>query len=356
MLASEAAILALAQRIPEPDHEAVAQARERQDQLTKPSGALGRLEDLAVQVAGLTGSPRPRRRDKLVVVFAGDHGVAREGVSAYPSEVTAQMVRSFVRGTAAVSALARAVGARLVVVDVGVASAFSLDLPIVHRKVRLGTASFAEGPALERSEVMGAMRVGAEVIAAEKANGVDLLALGEMGIGNTTAAAAVAAVLLDREPAGVVGRGTGVDDEGLRRKIDVIRRGLEKNRLEPSDPIGVLAAVGGLEIAALVGAMLQAAALRIPILLDGFICSAAALVAARIAPTIRPFFIAAHRSAEAGHQVVLDALDLQPLLDLGMRLGEASGAALALLVVDAALATHDEMATFAEAGVTGKEG
>jgi nicotinate-nucleotide--dimethylbenzimidazole phosphoribosyltransferase len=350
----ESDLLALARRIPPIDEPAMTSARVRQAALTKPSGALGRLEELAIQIAGITGSARPKRWNKLVVVFAGDHGVAQEGVSAYPSEVTAQMVYSFVQGTAAVSAFARAAGARLAVVDVGVATKFAPDLPIEHRKVRPGTASFTRGPAMERSEAVAAMHVGATVIAGHLTQGIDLLALGEMGIGNTTAAAAVAAVLLPGDPADVVGRGSGVDDAGLHRKLAAIRQGLDVNRPDAAEPIGVLTAVGGLETAAMVGAMLRAAAARIPILLDGYIAGAAALVAAHIAPNVRPFFIAAHRSPEPGHRLILAALGLKPLVELEMRLGEASGATLALSIVEAALAAHDEMATFAGAGVSGK--
>ncbi|MDP9366141.1 MAG: nicotinate-nucleotide--dimethylbenzimidazole phosphoribosyltransferase [Chloroflexota bacterium] len=346
--------MAIGRMIPPLDAGAMDRARQRQAQLTKPAGALGRLEERAVQIAGLTGSPRPGHRRKLVIVFAGDHGVTREGVSAYPSAVTAQMVLSFVRGTAAVAVLARAAGARLVVVDVGVDEDLAPGLPIDHRKVRPGTDSFVDGPAMARSEAVAAMHVGAAVVADRLSEGIDLLALGEMGIGNSTAAAAVAAVLLGADPAQVVGRGTGVDDDGLRRKIAAVRRGVEANRPDANDPVGVLAAVGGLEIAALGGAMLRAAAARVPILLDGYIAGVAALAAARLSPAARPYFVAAHRSPEHGHRLVLAALGLRPLLELDMRLGEASGAALALSLVEAALAAHDGMATFAEAGVCGQ--
>jgi nicotinate-nucleotide--dimethylbenzimidazole phosphoribosyltransferase len=342
----------LLERIGPLDSGAMDRARARQEQLTKPRGALGRLEELAVLIAGITGSERPKWQRPLVVVFAGDHGVAREGVSAYPSAVTAQMVRGFVRGTAAVSVLARQVGARLVVVDVGVAADLGTDLAIIRRKVRAGTRSMVEGPALTRAEALTALRAGAEVVAAEVERGADLIALGEMGIGNSTAAAAVTAALLGCAPRDVVGRGTGIDDATLARKIAVVERALAVNRPDPADPVGVLAAVGGLEIAALSGAILEAAARRRPVVLDGFICGAAALAAARLSPAVRSYLIAGHRSAEAGHPRVLAALGLEPLLDLGMRLGEGSGAVVALGVVAAALASHDGMATFSEAGVS----
>jgi nicotinate-nucleotide--dimethylbenzimidazole phosphoribosyltransferase len=349
---TESDLLDLARSIGPLDEGAMAEARARQAGLVKPPGSLGRLEELAIQVAGITGQPRPSRQRKAVLVFAGDHGVTREGVSAYPSAVTPLMVDAFVRGVAAVSVLARGVGARLRVVDVGVDAEFPTDLPIVHRKVARGTASFAEGPAMEREIVVAALGVGAAVVAEEVSRGVDLLALGEMGIGNTTAAAALAAALLEVDPERVVGRGTGLDDAGVRRKVEVVRRALATNRPSAADPIGVLAAVGGLEIAALAGAILQAGAARVPVLVDGYICGIAALVACRIAPAVTRYLIAAHRSAEPGHQLVLADLGLTPLFDLGMRLGEASGATLALAIVDAALATHDDMATLADVGIT----
>ena len=351
MTESEARIAALAKRIAEPDEAVLLQARQRQAQLIKPPGALGRLEALAIQIAALTGQERPPWQERQIVVFAGDHGIAAAGVSAYPSAVTAQMVYGFCQGTAAINALARAAGARLLVVDVGVASEFPPELPIVHRKVRPGTRSFLDGPALSRDETCAAIAVGADVI--DGAGRIDLLALGEMGIGNTTAAAAIASILLSADPADLVGRGTGIDEAGLKRKLIAVRQGLARHRPSPDDPIGVLAAVGGLEIAALVGAMLSAAARRIPILLDGFICGSAALAAARYAPAVRPYLIACHCSAEAGHRRILASLELAPLLDLELRLGEGSGAALAMPIVVAALATHAEMSTFAEAGVDG---
>jgi nicotinate-nucleotide--dimethylbenzimidazole phosphoribosyltransferase len=355
MLVDEAAVFTLARSIGPLDEAAMAAARERQAGLVKPPGSLGRLEELAIQVAGITGRPRPARQRKVVLVFAGDHGVTREGVSAYPSAVTPLMVEVFVRGVAAVSVLVRGVGARLHIIDVGVDAEFPPGLPIIHRKVQRGTASFVDGPAMERETAVAALSVGAEVVGDEVARGVDLLALGEMGIGNTTAAAALAAAILDVDPERVVGRGTGLDDAGVRRKVEVVRRALGVNHPSTADPIGALAAVGGLEIAALVGAVLQAAAARIPILLDGYIGGVAALVACRIAPAAKPYLIAAHRSAEPGHQLVLAELGLNPLFDLGMRLGEASGATVALAIVEAALATHDDMTTLAEVGITSNE-
>lgn len=351
---AEARVLALAGAIPPFAEEAAARARRRQDELTKPTGALGRLEALAVQVAGITGQDRPGHDRRLVAVFAADHGVAAEGVSAYPSAVTGQMVRAFAGGRAAVSVLARQAAARLVVVDVGVASPLPPDLPILHRRVRSGTAPFAVGPAMARAEALAAMEIGAAVVEDALDDGLDLLALGEMGIGNTTAASAVAAALLGLPPEAVVGRGTGVDGDGLARKREAVARALAVNRPDPADPIAVLTAVGGLEIAALSGAILRAAAGRVPVILDGFVVGAAALAACALAPAARPFLIAAHCSPEPGHGHILAALGLDPLLEFGMRLGEGSGAALALPIVAAALAAHGGMATFAEAGVSNR--
>lgn len=350
-MTAEAALAALVDSVPTADTAAMAAAGRRQAALLKPAGALGRLEQVAVQIAGVVGTDRPGWRRKAILVFAADHGVAAAGVSAYPPAVTGQMLAAFAGGSAAINVLAREVDARLVVVDVGVAATLPPTLPITHRRLRPGTAPFTAGPALTRTEATAALLTGAELVEAELARGVDLLAVGEMGIGNTTAAAAVAAALLGADPATTVGRGTGVDDAGLARKLAAVRRGLAVNRPDPADPLGVLAAVGGLELAAIAGALLRAAAGRRPVVLDGYVAGAAALAAARLAPDLPPFLIAAHRSPEPGHRPVLAALGLRPLLELDLRLGEASGAALGLAIVAAALATHDGMATFAEAGV-----
>lgn len=345
--------------IPPPDQNAAAAAADRQAELLKPAGSLGRLETLAVQIAGLRGEARPSLPHKLVLVFAADHGVAGDGVSAYPAAVTAQMLTSFEQGVAAVNVLARQVGADLLVVDVGVAG----ERPggrggggvgvVRDRRLRPGTASFLAGQAMTRAETEAAIRLGAEVAAEQVERGVDLVALGEIGIGNTAAAAALAAALLGLPAAATVGPGTGVAGPVLDRKRAIVQAALDRHRPDPADPIGLLAAVGGLELAALVGAMLRATAARRPVVLDGFPVAAAALVAAGLDPAVRPYLIAAHRSPEPGHRLALEALGLEPLLDLGLRLGEASGAALALPLIDAALAVHAGMATFAEAGVAG---
>ncbi len=337
------------------DEGAMRAARERQDQLTKPTGSLGRLETLAVQIAGITGKVCPRLPRKAVIVMAGDHGVVAEGVSAYPQEVTPQMVLNFLRGGAAINVLSRRAGARVVVVDVGVAA----DLPpadgLVSATVARGTRNLAAGPAMTREETLRAIEVGVQVVDAEWKKGLDLVATGEMGIGNTTPSSALVAVLSGRSVEEVVGRGTGVDDAGLARKVQAIEKGIAVNRPDPSDALDVLAKLGGLEIAGLAGVILGGAARRLPVVIDGFISGAAALVATGICPEAKPYLVPSHRSVEVGHRAVFDALGLQPLFDLEMRLGEGSGAAIAMHMIDDALAIQGEMATFAEAGVSDRE-
>jgi nicotinate-nucleotide--dimethylbenzimidazole phosphoribosyltransferase len=347
----EAQIRAAGARVQPLDAGAMAATRERLDQLTKPVGSLGRLEELALQLAGITGQQQPRFADKVVIVLAADHGVAAEGVSAYPQAVTAQMVRNFLNGGAAINALARAAGARVVVVDLGVATEMPPLDNLLSRRIGPGTANFAHGPAMSRMAAASAISTGMAVVEAEAARGLDVLALGEMGIANTTASSAIVAALTGRPAANVTGRGTGIDEAAWIHKIAVVEHALALNQPDPDDPIDVLAKVGGYEIGGLVGAILAGAGRRIPIVLDGFISGAAALLAARLCPAARPYLIAGHCSPEPGHQVALGQLGLSPLLDLGLRLGEGSGAALALHVVDAATAILSEMATFADAGV-----
>jgi nicotinate-nucleotide--dimethylbenzimidazole phosphoribosyltransferase len=350
----------LSTRIEPLDAAAISSATERLDRLTKPPGSLGRLEELARQLAGITGLDLPRVERPAVAVFAGDHGVTAQGVSAYPSTVTAQMIANFVGGGAAINVLARLAGAQVVIVDVGVAGPIpgvgaGLDggARLVTRRISNGTRDMTEEPAMTRSEALAAIDAGRSVATELIASGVDVLAVGEMGIGNTTAASALAAVLTGRAPIEMTGRGTGLDDPAVRHKVAVIEHALDRRRPDPSDPVGVLAAVGGLEIGALVGAILAAAESRVPVVLDGFITGSAALVAATIAPGIAARVIASHVSAEPGHRIVLAQLGLRPLLDLEMRLGEGSGAALALPVIRAAAALLAEMATFDGAGISG---
>jgi nicotinate-nucleotide--dimethylbenzimidazole phosphoribosyltransferase len=338
--------------IPEPDQKAALAAHQRQDQLTKPTGSLGCLEDLSIQIAAMTGLIRPALERKAVIVMAADHGVAIEGVSAYPAEVTPQMVLNFLHGGAAINVLARLAGARVVIVDIGVAYDFE-NLPgLVRRKVAHGTQNMTKGPAMSRYQAEQAVQVGIDIVEEEIAKGLDLAATGDMGIGNTTASSAITAVFTGLPVAQVTGRGTGVDDAGLKRKIAIIERAIQVNHPDPKDALDVLAKVGGLEIAGLAGVVIGAAAHRVPIVVDGFISGAAALVAAELLPAVRPYLIASHQSVEAGHQAIYTRLGLRPLLDLGMRLGEGTGSALAFNLVEASVRLLNEMATFEEAAVS----
>jgi len=341
---------ALLARIEPPGDAAARAAQAALDAKTKPRGSLGELEALAVRIAAIRGTASPGPLTAAVVVAAGDHGYAARGVSAYPQEVTAQMLANFAAGGAAINVLAREAGARLVVVDAGVLR------PVEHaaiRPVRLGagTADATEGPAMTREQALAGIAAGAELAAELAREGIEVVALGDMGIANTTAASALCAALLPAEPVAVCGRGTGIDEEGLARKVDTVARALVAND-DVADPLGALAALGGHEIAFLVGVCLGAAAEGAVVLLDGFVTGAAALVAARLAPYAAGRMVASHRSPEPGHPLVLADLRLRPLLDLGLRLGEGSGAALALPLVGAAVAILADMATFEAAGVT----
>jgi nicotinate-nucleotide--dimethylbenzimidazole phosphoribosyltransferase len=335
-----------------PDPGAEVEVRRRLDQLTKPPGSLGRLEDLAVRLVAIAGICPPPLRDPVIFTLAGDHGVVAQGVSAYPQIVTAQMVETFLRGGAAVSVLARHAGARVVVADLGVAAPLPRHPDLRDCKIAAGTADMTRGPAMTREQAVRAIEAGIALVEVERARGADLIGTGEMGIGNTTAASALVAALTGASAESVTGPGTGVDTAGRRRKVDAIRRALDLNRPDPADALDTLAKVGGFEIAGLVGVILAAAAYRLPVVLDGFIAGAAALVAARLKPEARGAMLAAHRSAEPGHVRVLEALGLEPYLDLGMRLGEGTGAALCIGLARAACALLTEMATFKSAGVT----
>ena len=337
------------------DEAAMRSARERQLQLTKPTGSLGRLEELSIQLAGITGQSEPKVDEKAVIVMAGDHGVTAEGVSAYPAEVTPQMVLNFLNGGAAINVLAGQVGARVVIVDMGINASLEPHPDLRVHKVAPGTSNMARGPAMTREQAEGALQVGLAIVNELVADGVQLLGTGEMGIGNTTPSAAITAALTGASISDVVGRGTGVDDEGLSRKIGVVEKALALNQPDPADPIDVLAKVGGFEIAGLVGVILGAAAKRVPVVIDGFITAAAALVAARIEPAAKAYMIASHRSVEIGHRVILEELALEPLFDLDLRLGEGTGAAIAMHVIDGAALILCHMATFADAGVSDKE-
>jgi nicotinate-nucleotide--dimethylbenzimidazole phosphoribosyltransferase len=311
------------------------------------------LEEIAVALAALQGTHEPAVDPCAITLFAADHGVAREGVSAYPQEVTGQMVRNFVAGGAAISVLARALGARLEVVDVGVATPLADCPTVVAARVAAGTANFVEGPAMTGPECVCALRAGEEALRRAHAFGARLFVGGEMGIGNTTAASALACLLLGRTPFDLVGPGTGLDAAAMGRKRQVVEAGIARHGAAAGDPLACLSRVGGFEIAALVGAYLAAAAAGVPVLVDGFITRVAALTAVQLAPKVAPWFFHAHLSGEPGDRHVLVALGAKPLLDLGLRLGEGSGAALAVPLLRHACALHNEMATFAEAKVAG---
>jgi len=339
--------------IPELDAAAMRAARERQSRLTKPAGSLGRLEELAIRIAGMTGQLDPPLELAVVFTLAADHGVADEGVSAYPADVTAQMVANFLRGGAAINVLANVVGARVVVADLGVKSDLAQVDGLVSRKIRPGTANITRGPAMTGREAARAIETGRELVRDELTKGLDVAITGDMGIGNTTASAAIVCALTGLDPDAVVGRGTGVDDAGLERKRHAVREALRVNSdAIARGPVETLAAVGGLEIAGLVGVVLGAAQSRRPVIVDGFISGAAALVASRMAPAAMGFMIASYRSGELGHGAVLEQLGLKPLLDLELRLGEGTGGALALPIVRASMRLLNDMATFEDAGVS----
>lgn len=336
-----------------PSAAAAAAARERQGQLTKPPGSLGELERIVVRLAGLQGAEWPTLERVRITVFAGDHGVAAEGVSAFPQAVTVQMLANFAGGGAAISVLARELGAELELVDCGTLAEPVLD-GVIDRRAGAATANFCQQPAMTVEQLTQALAAGREAV--ERAADAQLFIGGEMGIANTTAASAIACALLVAAPLELTGPGTGLSGEGVRHKAAVIERALRHHKEALGDPVEVLRRLGGFEIAALSGAYVAAAQRGMPVLVDGFITTVAALIAVRLNPAVRPWLLFAHRSAEPGHQRVLAALDADPLLQLGMRLGEASGAATAVPLLRLACVLHSQMATFAEAGVANKQG
>jgi nicotinate-nucleotide--dimethylbenzimidazole phosphoribosyltransferase len=336
------------------DDEAMNEARRRQDSLTKPQGSLGQLESLSIQVAGIKRNPRPRISHKVIFTLAGDHGVTAEGVSAYPSEVTPQMVYNFLRAGAGINVLARQIGARVVIADLGVGSKLEPHPALRNKKVIQGTRNMAQGPAMSRLEAVRSIEAGIELVEEELPKGIDILGTGDMGIGNTTASSAITAALTGVEAALVTGRGAGLDEKGWQRKVEVIQKSLSINRPDPKDAIDILSKVGGLEIGGIAGVILAGARYRLPVVIDGFISGAAALIAASLSPEVKPYLIASHQSVERGHRIILEHLDLKPLLNLDLRLGEGTGAALGIFLVESSLMILNEMATFAEAGVSEK--
>ncbi len=327
----------------------------RLDNLTKPQGSLGRLEELARRYCLITGKDKPQIRNKMIFTFAGDHGVAEEGVSAFPRDVTAQMVYNFIRGGAGVNVLAKHCGVRVVVVDMGVDHDFEPMEGLEIRKIGRGTKNMTTGPAMTREEAERAVLAGVELV--EKYHdGLDILGTGDMGIGNTTPSSAIVSVVTGTDPEKVTGRGTGIDDKSLKHKVAVIKKAIAVNRPDPKDALDVLAKVGGFEIAGIAGLVLGAALNKIPVVIDGFISTAGALVAAELNPLVKGYIIAAHQSVEIGHRKMLEHLEQIPLLDLNLRLGEGTGAALGISLVEAGVRILTEMATFADAGVAEKSG
>jgi len=334
------------------DQLAMEEARKKQDNLTKPQGSLGQLEAISIQIAGIKGNSSPTIRHKVIFTLAGDHGVTKEGISAYPSEVTPQMVYNFLRGGAGINVLARHVGARVVVADLGVASVLEAHPDLKNKKIAMRTRNMVEGPAMNREEATRSIEAGIELVEEELSKGIDILGTGDMGIGNTTPSSAITAVITGTDVAMVTGKGTGLDEAGWRRKVEVIQTALQVNRPDPRDGIDVLTKVGGLEIGGIAGVILAGARYQIPVVIDGFISGAATLIAYSLSPQIKPYLIASHQSAEPGHNKILEYLGLKPLLNLDLRLGEGTGAALGMFLVEASIKILNEMATFAEAGVS----
>lgn len=327
-------------------------AQKHLDNLTKPQGSLGRLEEFAKQLIAITENNSPLLDKKVVFTFAGDHGVTEEGVSAYPKEVTPQMVLNFLRGGAGINVLARHAGADVVVVDIGVDYDFGEIEDLIKMKVMRGTMNFTKGPAMSREDAVRCLDTGIELANGYIKKGYRIFGTGDMGIGNTTPSSAIAAVLTNRPVSEVTGKGTGISDESLGRKIRIIETGLLLNKPNPDDALDVLSKVGGAEIGGIAGLILGSASNGIPVVIDGFISTAGALIAYSIEPKVKDYMFAAHSSVEKGHKAMLDRIGLTPILDLGLRLGEGTGAALAMLMIEAGLKIYKEMASFSEAGVS----
>jgi len=333
------------------DYSLAKKTQQRLDNLTKPQGSLGRLEELAKQVVEITKNENPPVKNKVIFTMAGDHGVVKEGVSAFPAEVTAQMVYNFLRSGAGINVLAEHTGARVVVVDMGVAEELNPQPELIIKKVDYGTKNMLNGPAMTKDQAITSVETGIEIFEAELQKGIDIAGTGEMGIGNTTASSAIAAVITGKAVEDVTGRGTGIDDKALAHKIEIIKRVIEINKPDPKDAIDVLHKIGGFEIGGLVGVILAAASKRVPVVIDGFISGAAGLIAYQLEPKVKDYMIAAHCSVEQGHKIILDYIGLKPLLNLDLRLGEGTGAALAMNIVEAAIKILTEMATFQSASV-----
>lgn len=326
--------------------------QERLDNLTKPQGSLGRLEELAKLMVGMTGKENPGFQHKVIFTLASDHGVTEEKISAFPKEVTSQMVYNFLRKGAGINVLANHIGARVLVVDMGVAAELKPEKDLITKKISYGTKNMAIGPAMTKEEAVKSIEAGIEIFLDELNNGIDIVGVGEMGIGNTTAASAITASLTKQAVEDITGRGTGIDDKALEHKVKVIKRSLSVNNPNSSDPIDVLSKVGGFEIGGLVGIILAAASNKIPVVIDGFISTAAALVAFQMEPKVKDYMIASHLSVEKGHRITLNHIGLKPILDLDLRLGEGTGAALAMSILEASIKIMTQMATFKSASVS----
>jgi nicotinate-nucleotide--dimethylbenzimidazole phosphoribosyltransferase len=344
------------------DKLALSDAKARLDNLTKPVGSLGRLEELAMQIAGITGTLNPDFAKKLIIVMAADHGVAEEGVSAYPKEVTPQMVYNFLNGGAGINVLARHSGADVVIVDIGVAADISKEAGaiknakslLIDKKIALGTANMAKGRAMSRSQACDSIEIGIQITREMVLKGYGIIGTGDMGIANTTASSAIAAVVCGVDVEKVTGYGTGIDDKSFDNKVRIIKKAIKLNEPDGQDGIDVLSKVGGFEIGGIAGVIIGCAAMKVPVVIDGFISGAGALIAELIAPRCREYMIASHSSVEKGHAIMLRKLKLEPLFNFNLRLGEGTGAALGVGIADAAIKLMNEMATFGEAGVTRK--
>lgn len=343
-------------RIDALSYDCLEKARQKLDLLTKPQGSLGKLENLAMQVAAIRATTTPRMKYKAIFTLAADHGITEEGVSAFPQEVTAQMVENFLSEGAAINVLAKHVGARVIVVDMGVVTEIkSRKANFIDKKINTGTKNFLKYPAMTSEEALSTIETGITLVNDQNRRGLDIIGTGEMGIGNTTSSSAITALYTAKDVADVTGKGTGITDASLLHKIQVIRKALALHNPDPRDPLDVLAKIGGFEIGGLAGVILGACAKRIPVVIDGFISSAAALLAFHLQPKVKDFLIASHCSVEIGHKAILEHIGLSPVLDLDLRLGEGTGAALAIGIVEASIKILTQMATFKSACVSKKD-
>ncbi|MFH0918217.1 MAG: nicotinate-nucleotide--dimethylbenzimidazole phosphoribosyltransferase, partial [Candidatus Omnitrophota bacterium] len=342
----------IVKRIQPIDQNIIQKTQKRLDNLTKPLGSLGRLEELAKQICGITGKDSPVLKNKVIFTLAGDHGVTDEKVSPYPKEVTAQMVYNFLNGGAGINVLAKHAGARVVIADLGVACDLKPHPELVIKKINYGTKNITKGPAMTRDEAIKAIEAGIEIFEENYKNGLDIVGTGDMGIGNTTPSSAITACLTKTLVEDITGKGAGLDDKGLQNKISMIKKALEINKPDPQDAIDVLTKVGGFEIGGLAGIILAAASHKVPVVIDGFISGAAALIAYHIEPKAKEYMIASHCSVERGHKIILDHIGLRPLFNLDLRLGEGTGAALGISLAEASIKILTEMATFESAQVS----